>query len=98
MTAYTWTADGQSGDWGTSGYWTPAGGPPDAIADTARAASYLFGYHFSAPNFGTNVPMPGTPIGSILVGRDAPASQGDQTNLTNYFSIFTTEQDALRGA
>ena len=22
----------------------------------------------------------------------------DQTNLTNYFSIFTTEQDALRGA
>ena len=22
----------------------------------------------------------------------------DQTNLTNYFSIFTTEQDALRGS
>ena len=54
-----------------------------SIANTFRAASYLFGYHFSAPNFGTNVPTPSTPLASILVGRDAPSSQGDQTNLTN---------------
>jgi len=58
-----------------------------SIADTVRAASYLFGYHFSAPNFGTNVPTPGTPIGSILVGRDSPSSQGDQTNLTNQTDV-----------
>jgi len=58
-----------------------------SISDTVRAASYLFGYHFSAPNFGTNVPTPATPIGSILVGRDAPASQGDQTNLTNQTDV-----------
>ena len=58
-----------------------------SVSDTLRAASYLFGYHFSAPNFGSSVPTPSTPIGSILVGRDAPASQGDQTNLTNQTDV-----------
>lgn len=58
-----------------------------SIANTFRAASYLFGYHFSAPNFGTNVPTPSTPLASILVGRDAPSSQGDQTNITNQTDV-----------
>ena len=58
-----------------------------SVSDTVRAASYLFGYHFSAPNFGSTVPTPTTPIGSILVGRDAPASQGDQTNITNQTDV-----------
>jgi catecholate siderophore receptor len=53
------------------------------IADTVRAASYLFGYHFNSPNFGTNVPTATTPLSQILVGRDTPSSQGDQTNFTN---------------
>jgi len=59
-----------------------------SISDTVRAASYLFGYHFSAPNFGSTVPTASTPIASILVGRDAPASQGDQTNLTNQTDVI----------
>ena len=58
-----------------------------SIADTVRAASYLFGYHFSAPNFGSTVPTASTPLDTILVGRDAPSSQGDQTNLTNQTDV-----------
>src|ERR1700733_8057311 len=57
--------------------------PSVSIADTLRFAHYLFDYQDTMPNFGKTVPAPGTPFGSILVGRDAPDSSGSQTNLTN---------------
>lgn len=58
-----------------------------SISDTLRAASYLFGYHFSAPNFGSHVPTASSPLDTILVGRDAPSSQGAQTNVTNQTDV-----------
>jgi catecholate siderophore receptor len=58
-----------------------------SIADTVRGASYLFGYHFSSPNFGNIVPTPSTPLDTVLIGRDSPSSQGDQTNLTNQTDV-----------
>jgi catecholate siderophore receptor len=57
------------------------------VSDTLRLASYLFGYHFNSPNFGNTVPGPNTPLSAILVGHDAPSSQGDQTNLTNQTDV-----------
>jgi catecholate siderophore receptor len=57
--------------------------PSVSIAETLRFANYLFDYQVTMPNFGKTVPAPGTPFGSIVVGRDAPDSSGSQTNLTN---------------
>lgn len=54
-----------------------------SLADTLRAAHYLFDYQDTMPNFGDNVPTPGTPLDTVLVGRDAPDSSGSQTNFTN---------------
>ncbi len=54
-----------------------------SIADTLRAAHYLFDYQDTMPNYGGNIPTPGTPLDTILVGRDAPESSGSQTNFTN---------------
>ncbi|HEX4241365.1 MAG TPA: TonB-dependent siderophore receptor [Steroidobacteraceae bacterium] len=54
-----------------------------SIADTLRYAHYEFNYQDDMPNFGANPPTPGTPLSSILVGRDAPGSSGTQVNLTN---------------
>jgi catecholate siderophore receptor len=67
--------------------------PDFSVADTLRYAHYLFDYQDTMPNFGGNVPAPGTPLSSILVGRDAPDSSGSQTNLTNQTDVtlrFTT--------
>lgn len=64
-----------------------------AVIDTLRYANYQFAYSDNMPNFGGNVPNVATPLASILVGRDAPASSGLQTNLTNQtdaISHFTT--------
>jgi catecholate siderophore receptor len=58
-----------------------------SIADTLRYAHYLFDYQDNMPNFGGNVPTPGTPLSNILVGRDAPGSSGSQTNLTNQTDV-----------
>jgi catecholate siderophore receptor len=52
-----------------------------SLADTLRYGHYAFDYQFAAPNFGASVPAPGTPLGDIVVGRDAPASSGVQTIL-----------------
>jgi catecholate siderophore receptor len=54
-----------------------------SVADTLRYARYEFDYQSNMPNFGSNVPTADTPLGDILVGRDAPRSSGTQTNLTN---------------
>jgi catecholate siderophore receptor len=54
-----------------------------SIADTLRYARYFFDYRYTMPNYGANVPTPATPLDDILVGRDAAASRGTQTNLTN---------------
>ena len=54
-----------------------------SIADTARYARYFFSYIDNLPNFGDSPPTPATPFADILVGRDAAASSGLQTNLTN---------------
>jgi catecholate siderophore receptor len=54
-----------------------------SIADTVRYARYFFDYRYTMPNYGTNVPTPATPLDTILVGRDAAASRGNQANLTN---------------
>jgi len=60
-----------------------------SVENTFRAAAYSFDYLFDSPNFGTvlaggqGFPKPGTPLSSILVGRDSPSSSGDQTNITD---------------
>jgi len=64
-----------------------------SIANTLRYAHYEFGYFFHAPNFGSvtaggqGAPVPGTPLDDILVGRDAPASSGIQTNLDDQLNL-----------
>ena len=58
-----------------------------SIADTLRYAHYSFDFQDTMPNYGGNVPAPDTPLGSILVGRDAPDSSGVQTNLTEQIDL-----------
>jgi catecholate siderophore receptor len=58
-----------------------------SLADTLRCANYDFDYQFDAPNFGSNVPVPGEPLADILVGRDAPASRGVQKNVDNQLDL-----------
>src|SRR6185437_11334592 len=40
-------------------------------------------------NFGKNVPTAATPLDEIFVGRDAPASVGVQSNLTEQLDLTT---------
>ena len=64
-----------------------------SVADTLRYAHYEFDYQSNMPSFGATVPTADTPLGDILVGRDAPGSSGTQTNLTNQTDLtarFTT--------
>lgn len=58
-----------------------------SLADTLRYARYEFLYHSTEPNFGSDVPGPGTPLDDILVGRDAPYSSGSQTNLDDQLDV-----------
>jgi catecholate siderophore receptor len=58
-----------------------------AISNTLRYAHYDFSYIDNMPNFGSAVPVPGTPLTDILVGRDAPASSGTQTNWTDQLDL-----------
>ncbi len=58
-----------------------------SIADTLRYANYQFDYRFAAPNFGQRVPIAGEPLGSIVVGRDAPSSSGIQTNVDDQIDL-----------
>ncbi len=57
------------------------------ITNTSRYANYQFLNRVNSAHFGyfgsPGAPTPGTPIGSILVGRDAPSSDGVRTNLIN---------------
>ena len=62
-------------------------GPGLTLADTFRAARYQYDYQFDSPNFGDDVPSPGTPLDQIFVGRDAPSSSGVQTNLTDQLDL-----------
>jgi catecholate siderophore receptor len=63
--------------------------PAVSVANTLRYANYAFSYDSDAPNFGSKAsgglgaPTATTPLTSILVGRDSPASSGVQTNLTD---------------
>ncbi|MGH7025182.1 MAG: TonB-dependent receptor [Caulobacteraceae bacterium] len=57
------------------------------LTDTFRYANYWFDYRFVSPSFGTSPPTPGEPLAAILVGRDAPDSFGDQTNLTDQVEL-----------
>ncbi len=58
-----------------------------SVDDTLRYAHYEFGYQFEAPSFGGNPPAAATPLDGILVGRDAPASSGVQTNLDDQLDL-----------
>jgi catecholate siderophore receptor len=58
-----------------------------SIADTLRYAHYTFDFQDNTPNYGENAPLPGSAPDSILVGRDAPASSGVQTNLTEQIDL-----------
>jgi catecholate siderophore receptor len=69
------------------------------LTNTFRAANYSFNYLEAMPNFGSvaaggqGAPTASTPLSSILVGRDAPASFGDQSNITDQLDLtgrFTT--------
>jgi catecholate siderophore receptor len=61
--------------------------PGLTLSDTLRYAHYAFDFRDTMPNFGSDVPTPGTPLGEILVGRDAPGSSGIQTNLTEQLDL-----------
>ena len=58
-----------------------------SLSDTLRYADYTFTNVFNGPNFGylnsAGAPTVATPLGSVLVGRDSPASTGHRTNLIN---------------
>ena len=74
-----------------------------SIADTLRAAHYLFDYQDTMPNYGDTVPTAATPLASILVGRDAPDSSGsatnfdNQTELTAHFDTGTVKHTVFTG-
>src|SRR6202789_3796639 len=57
------------------------------LSDTLRYAHYEFTDYFAAPNFGNNVPAPGTPLDDIVVGRDAPSSTAIQSNLDEQIDL-----------
>jgi catecholate siderophore receptor len=61
------------------------------IANTFRYADYNFLNRVNSAHFGyfgsPGAPTPATPIDSILVGRDAPSSDGVRTNLTNQTDV-----------
>ena len=61
--------------------------PSLMVADTLRYAHYEFSWIADMPNFGSNVPLPTTPLDDILVGRDQPASTGVQSNLTEQLDL-----------
>lgn len=61
-----------------------------SVANTLRYAHYEFSYIDNLPNFGKTPPTPGEPPSGILVGRDAPASAGTQTNLTEQLDLIST--------
>ncbi len=67
--------------------------PTLSLTNTFRAANYGFDYVFAAPNFGDpesggqGAPAPGTPLSTVLVGRDSPSSRGVQTNLTDQLDL-----------
>jgi catecholate siderophore receptor len=60
-----------------------------SLENSFRAADYSFNYIFDSPNFGSvasggqGPPAPGTPLSSILVGRDSPSSGANETNVTD---------------
>jgi catecholate siderophore receptor len=67
--------------------YTHAFSPDLMVADTLRYAHYEFSWLADMPNFGSNVPLPTTPLDDILVGRDQPASTGIQSNLTEQLDL-----------
>jgi catecholate siderophore receptor len=64
-----------------------------SLQNTFRAAAYSFSYISNAPNFGSvaaggqGAPTLATPLANILVGRDSPASAGQQTNITDQLDV-----------
>ena len=74
-----------------------------SVTNTARVAVYDFENHFSGPNFGKTPPGPTTPITSILVGRDDPASSGpqeimsDQLDFNAHFDTLSIKHDLVTG-
>ncbi|MGI4876049.1 MAG: TonB-dependent receptor [Janthinobacterium lividum] len=67
-----------------------------AVSETLRYGNYGFDNRFNAPNFGYDgsegAPLPGTPPGQVLVGRDAPSSVGRRTT-TDSQTDFTDRFD-----
>jgi catecholate siderophore receptor len=57
------------------------------VADTLRYAHYEFSWRADMPNFGSHIPTAATPLDAILVGRDQPASNGIQSNLTEQLDL-----------
>ena len=64
-----------------------------SLENSFRAANYSFNYIFNSPNFGSvasggqGPPAPGTPLSTILVGRDSPSSGADETNVTDELDL-----------
>lgn len=63
--------------------WRQQLAPGVVLADTLRYARYHFRFIATLPNLGEAAPAPGTAPAQVLVYRDAPASAGLHTNLTN---------------
>ncbi len=62
-----------------------------SVSNTLRYGDYTALNRLNAPNFGYSgspgAPGADTPLASVLVGRDSPASQNHRTNLTNQTDI-----------
>ncbi|MBV9697075.1 MAG: TonB-dependent receptor plug domain-containing protein, partial [Gammaproteobacteria bacterium] len=67
--------------------WRQQLAPNVVLADTLRYARYHFSFIATLPNLGEAAPAPGTSPADVPVYRDAPASAGLHTNLTNQADV-----------
>lgn len=61
-----------------------------SVSETLRYADYSSVYRVSAPHFGNDFvdpPAPNTPLNDIMVYRDRPSSEGDQTYLSSHTDV-----------
>jgi catecholate siderophore receptor len=62
-----------------------------SVTNTVRYASYWSNFRVTAPTFANDFaggpPVPGTPLGDILVYRDRPSSEGLQTYFTDHTDV-----------
>jgi catecholate siderophore receptor len=63
------------------------------FTDTARAGNYAFDSRETAAHYGATLPLPGTPLSTVLTFRDRPSVQGTVSTLmndANLHAVFDT--------